>query len=1120
VTGGAQVPTWWYQASFRAFREEYVKADSVLLFVGPGVSMAGGIPSKRYLLLRLAKKHDNDYPAARPLRERIETLVAANTSDGCEKAASLMEGAYKALAAGELRKALSTLGGAKALQPSSAHHAIVRLKWSRLITTNRDTLLDAAARVLLGDDNLRVTYPGDNEFVDAKTFAGSPCIVKLNGDLAAPNSELLLSFDSFKELHDGAAADQYAAVVHTLLRTAQLILFVGYNDQDEYFRRFVKEVKANASRRPYAIVPREGGVTAFAQRVAELSRQLSVEFITYSPEAEHAELLEMLRYLEVGRLDEHAQTYATIAQRRKPTVVFLHCGGTIGATTATTEIDPRQPLTVVIKESRYDAELQAFSDQIRRWYKEAYTVANDVDIDIVWEILPVESQMFSENASPATWNSLRETIQRIIYKYFFAARDLSNDSALTPDEPLGQLYDDEDRQYRLTSGGEELSERRFRRDFMQRYVVGIVVLFGTDTLSFAASALALGLEHLPCPIVITGANQPPDEDNPLTSRAHFYAESDAWTNLRLSLLFLQCFGHRLTEVFVAFGGTIHNAINLRKRATDIIPSGRLLAHGHSEPFSFRNLSLRGQYMFKLIDGIFCDNFYSHFIAWNVSCYADLVEHGSARDIRHLRFDALAAVPPRETIGHTFSDRVCYFEITPAFPSIDVNVLTASGIRVILAQGYPSGTYPSVIGHNFTKLLADAYASGVPVVIISEYGILASQQEYQTQNKHSPVITLYEIVMETALPLLSLVVENIRDGAWAIQEGEEPAQVIARRIGLLKKGIEMVLKERLNILSHELKDVANRDGMLKASRSLMQAANDRVEHWHWPFQDRGRFPAVSDTRAAEANDNYAGGFAVLARSDLVAILDEFARLFEKVQAGPDGLEQVCNIGFDMGLPLWESFHKKRAYADSSRRTDVVSQTDEADFLFHQSPEEQSRRLQSAADALEDVCNLVDAAGLTRVLKKPILQFAKDAASFTVALEISRFDGGDALEAKYGVMTFLNHERDFFMMMEEGPQDGNVGVHMQHLERLYRTLLRTSWIHVTSTADWLFLGLFKGVTCGIAKFLALDHLTSRANSGDKRLREALRNRVRTRVMSVEQTHLSVVYEYSELGNIETS
>src|SRR5262249_10860097 len=158
---------------------------------------------------------------------------------------------------------------------------------------------------------------------------------------------------------------------------------------------------------------------------------------------------------------------------------------------------------------------------------------------------------------------------------------------------------EECRQYKKIYPDEDLTEKMFRADFTNRYILGIVVLFGTDTLPFAASALGLGLQHLPCPIVFTGANQPP-EDLEVADRSKFYINSDAWKNLMSSLYFLQCFGHRLKEAFVCFGDTIHNAINLRKRTIEIIPFGRdLVSSRHHEAFTFRNLSLHCQYMFKL-----------------------------------------------------------------------------------------------------------------------------------------------------------------------------------------------------------------------------------------------------------------------------------------------------------------------------------------------------------------------------------------------------------------------------------------------------------------------------------------------------------------------------------------
>src|SRR5205814_5392184 len=85
-----------------------------------------------------------------------------------------------------------------------------------------------------------------------------------------------------------------------------------------------------------------------------------------------------------------------------------------------------------------------------------------------------------------------------------------------------------------------------------------------------AASLSLSLRNLPCPIVLTGSNQPPNENN-INERDLIESESDAWKNVLQSLQFIQTFGHRFTEVFVCFNDTVHVAVNLRKDPIDRMP---------------------------------------------------------------------------------------------------------------------------------------------------------------------------------------------------------------------------------------------------------------------------------------------------------------------------------------------------------------------------------------------------------------------------------------------------------------------------------------------------------------------------------------------------------------------
>lgn len=87
-------------------------------------------------------------------------------------------------------------------------------------------------------------------------------------------------------------------------------------------------------------------------------------------------------------------------------------------------------------------------------------------------------------------------------------------------------------------------------------VDGVLVLHGTDTMSFTSTALAFMLAGIQIPVVLTGSNRPPNEP-----------ESDADKNIADALVALQ---HLTPGVFLSFAGRpkaksrIHDGVSVRK----------------------------------------------------------------------------------------------------------------------------------------------------------------------------------------------------------------------------------------------------------------------------------------------------------------------------------------------------------------------------------------------------------------------------------------------------------------------------------------------------------------------------------------------------------------------------
>jgi L-asparaginase/Glu-tRNA(Gln) amidotransferase subunit D len=1118
-----QVPTWWRQPNFRSLRDAIGDEQPVLLFVGSGLSIGAGLPNWQALLLKLAAIYDAKASKSnRSLTADVRSMLSTSgTARKYKEAGSLIERAFieendKSM----MRVALaSILSGAR---PSKAHEAIARMRWSKIITTNYDTLLEDAAGAALSNDQVSdhrkviVTSPfrEGTTFNESQIQGGARYVVKIHGDIRDPESPIVLSAESYDALYSGKYKDKYVSVMSNLL-SSSFVLFLGYSHDDEDVQRLFDEVTKYAPPdKVYAVVAREGKPREFAQHIA--TRPTNIKFITYSPDDSHAELHEFVEYFSDPSREA---LYERLRTRRKPSVVMLYCGGTIGAQLSETPDSDNPYLEIRKKDSRFDAELESSVEQLHRWYTEHYVAGDDIPTELIWEILPVDSQMFSENATPELWNTLRCKLQDIIFKYFFGEAALETPQALDPDTRLGQLYEEEHRQWRLVHGDEDLTPRRFERDFTERYILGVIVRFGTDSLAYAASAMALGIQHLPCPVVITGANQP-SEDSLMGKLAPRYVESDTESNLMTSLFFLQCFGHTITEVLVSFGNTIHNGINLRKRATEFMPAGRVGGSRFSEPFSFHNLSQRGQYMFRLIDGIFCDNFYPNAVWSNFSCYTDLLD--KKNDLRHLRFHAVDRATPEESVGDQFSGRVVYAEISPCFPRFDVGRMTKKdGVYAALVEGYASGTFPSEGTNAFVQFLRDAYTYGLPVVLVSRYGTLATQQPYAVAAEfagRSPVLPMFEIIAETALPLLSLVTAKIDPNAWRRKIGESKARLLKRRLDALRTGIEDVFAQRRNILSEELKHVSNARDLLKARKKNGSGADRRSPPLHvGPNLD---LLATSGVKLIlEERPFGAEGIAIVSRHDLVALLAEFPRLFSRIQAGPDGLEQVCNVGYQVGGALWRS--SKAWYEENSNAPVGEDEFTSTDYLFLQAESVQDARVLSANAILVKVALIVDLAGVTKaptasvILKRP-RERGVDAGSFVLTVTFPHAEGGDQQERSYAVRTMTELEKGFLRKLRAGCGAGTaVSEYIEELRADHDKLLRTAWLQSTTTADWFLLGIYKGIACRLAEFLVIDNEAKLATEpqGAEKPRQSLRRRVKTRIIPSQPERLKVTYEYVE-------
>src|SRR2546430_16043743 len=81
INSHEQIPTWWWQPNFRAFRDAIAGDRSLLLFVGSGLSVGAGLPNWPGLLLKLAGLYDDKYPDVVPQRHLLDEVQAMLTAN-------------------------------------------------------------------------------------------------------------------------------------------------------------------------------------------------------------------------------------------------------------------------------------------------------------------------------------------------------------------------------------------------------------------------------------------------------------------------------------------------------------------------------------------------------------------------------------------------------------------------------------------------------------------------------------------------------------------------------------------------------------------------------------------------------------------------------------------------------------------------------------------------------------------------------------------------------------------------------------------------------------------------------------------------------------------------------
>jgi serine/threonine protein kinase len=704
----------------------------------------------------------------------------------------------------------------------------------------------------------------------------------------------------------------------------------------------------------------------------------------------------------------------------RPTIVLLYGGGTIGATR---DADGR--MAVHRYESRHDSELQDLAQLLLRERAHNFAVGERMPLEFDWELLPVDHQILSENAREEYWAQLSQAIRTIHDKYVSPGLHRLSRPSGPDNKSFTNAYESECSQ----RSGQGYPREAFAWDQEQRYLLGVIVLCGTDTMSYIAPGLAFGLRNLTFPVVITGGNKSLLPDGWLRMSAHQRVtqlrRSDAWTNMLTCVDFLESFGHRYTEIFVCFDSTVHHALNLRKTPREGLVFGTIESHARTgdEPFRFRNLAVFHQFMFKEIDGVWCNNYYP----------IGTIRHGLSQELpRHFRTKWIGG-EGQEAPGSIYRKdvrrSVRHVIMSPGFWLVE-NALDVSGPRVIVVEAYDSGTLSSDAKSDFRRLLTDCLMNGTPIAVVTRYGLNRGGAVYADDfddNVRDLFVPLYDVIAETAIPLVTAVLEEVTEKDWRDSFQERGA---AGRAQLFRNRMSAFFERWRSIIQLELGIVV--DASDRRARKDSSPATEILV-----TEDSGRDRKVGSFMRRWASRHRQG--------------------FSVVGAGPEAFETFVNEGFYDGM-------------EEASRSEPGGQTLDFDGLTERQRE---RELERMLVRSRTCLNALASAGIIIGINARATQVEWIDGALCVRAALRRLHRQD-VEKQLFAVTLRRDEMSLKELLARRICGEQMAEWVSEKRQWLETRIGQMWSMNCADVDWYILGFVKGMLVEFVKHAGTDKI----------------------------------------------
>jgi signal transduction histidine kinase/ActR/RegA family two-component response regulator len=283
------------------FPEDLLQAfadGEVLAVIGAGLSIQAGLPSWEMLvseMIQYCETHLQNFSVVTELLTMSQKGLLPEAADECR--ASMGNSLFQQFLIKMFRSRIA--------RPTAVHRILCQLPFQALLTTNYDTLLEQARQESYPERPIPPVYTQQNIPQLARVASDRHFyILKLHGQIDDVSSIVLTAND-----YEGLIERNHAYKVGlSALFAARTLLFIGYGLQDKDLRLILREHAAvfkNFGRRHFAFVADPGTVM-----VRSLQQQFNINVIPYSGDANHAELLQMLKLLKQSVADHSVQVAA------------------------------------------------------------------------------------------------------------------------------------------------------------------------------------------------------------------------------------------------------------------------------------------------------------------------------------------------------------------------------------------------------------------------------------------------------------------------------------------------------------------------------------------------------------------------------------------------------------------------------------------------------------------------------------------------------------------------------------------------------------------------------------------------------------------------------------------